>query len=71
MLGLCFIGAGLMTWMFSRAIEWRIQRLKVFAEHVLDAGNLDEPLPEEGEKLRFSINRCGAWRRGFANSWSG
>ncbi len=61
--GLCFIGAGLMTWMFSRAIEWRIQRLKVFAEHVLDASNLDEPLPEEGEEtalLNQSLRRMAS-----------
>ena len=62
-LGLCTIGAGLMTWMFSRAIEWRIQRLKVFAEHVLDASNLDEPLPEEGEEtalLNQSLRRMAS-----------
>jgi two-component system phosphate regulon sensor histidine kinase PhoR len=61
--GLCFIGAALMTWMFSRAIEWRIQRLKVFAEHVLDASNLDEPLPEEGEEtalLNKSLRRMAS-----------
>ncbi len=52
-----------MTWMFSRAIEWRIQRLKVFAEHVLDASNLDEPLPEEGEEtalLNKSLRRMAS-----------
>src|SRR3984885_1146142 len=61
--GLCFIGAGLMTWMFSRAIEWRIQRLKLFAEHVLDASNVDEPLPEEGEEtalLNQSLRRMAS-----------
>ncbi len=52
-----------MTWIFSRAIEWRIQRLKVFAEHVLDASNLDEPLPEEGEEtalLNQSLRRMAS-----------
>ncbi|MGA2714278.1 MAG: ATP-binding protein [Bryobacteraceae bacterium] len=62
-LGLCFLGAILMTWIFSRAIEWRIQRLKVFAEHVLDASNVDEPLPEEGEEtalLNQSLRRMSS-----------
>lgn len=59
-LGLCVIGAIAMTWIFSDAIEWRIQRLKVFAEHVLDASSDDEPLPEEGEQtalLNQSLRR--------------
>jgi two-component system phosphate regulon sensor histidine kinase PhoR len=59
-LGLAFLGAIVMTWIFSRAIEWRIQRLKLFAEHVLDASSVDEPLPEEGEEtilLNQSLRR--------------
>lgn len=59
-LGLCILGAVVMTWIFSRAIEWRIQRLKMFAEHVLDASSDDEPLPEEGEQtalLNQSLRR--------------
>ena len=62
-LGLCVVGAVIMTWIFSRAIEWRIQRLKAFAEHVLDASNLDEPLPEEGEEtalLNQSLRRMAS-----------
>lgn len=62
-LGLCFLGAIVMTWIFSRAIEWRIQRLKVFAEHVLDASSVDEPLPEEGEEtalLNQSLRRMAS-----------
>jgi two-component system, OmpR family, phosphate regulon sensor histidine kinase PhoR len=62
-LGLCVLGAIVMTWIFSRAIEWRIQRLQVFAEHVLDASNLDEPLPEEGEEtaqLNQSLRRMAS-----------
>lgn len=62
-LGLCLLGAIIMTWIFSRAIEWRIQRLKVFAEHVLDASNEDEPLPEEGEEtalLNQSLRRMAS-----------
>ena len=59
-LALAVLGAIVMTWIFSRAIEWRIQRLKLFAEHVLDASSVDEPLPEEGEEtilLNQSLRR--------------
>jgi two-component system phosphate regulon sensor histidine kinase PhoR len=62
-LGLCLLGAIVMTWIFSRAIEWRIQRLKLFAEHVLDASSVDEPLPEEGEEtvlLNQSLRRMAS-----------
>jgi two-component system phosphate regulon sensor histidine kinase PhoR len=62
-LGLCVLGGIILTWIFSRAIEWRIQRLKVFAEHVLDASNVDEPLPEEGEEtalLNQSLRRMAS-----------
>jgi two-component system phosphate regulon sensor histidine kinase PhoR len=62
-LGLCVLGAIVMTWIFARAIEWRIQRLKLFAEHVLDASNVDEPLPEEGEEtalLNQSLRRMAS-----------
>src|SRR5580658_2801931 len=62
-LGLCLLGAIVMTWIFSRAIEWRIQRLKVFAEHVLDASSVDAPLPEEGEEtalLNQSLRRMAS-----------
>ena len=65
-LGLCIFGAIVMTWIFSRAIEWRIQRLKVFADHVLDANNVDEPLPEEGEEtalLNQSLRRMASRMR--------
>lgn len=61
---LCFLGAVVMTWIFSSAIEWRLQRLKVFVEHVLDAGsNRNEPLPEEGPEtaaLNQSLRRMAA-----------
>src|ERR1700722_15997593 len=62
-LGLCLLGAIVMTWIFSRSIEWRIQRLKVFAEHVLDASSVDEPLPEEGREtalLNQSLRRMAS-----------
>jgi two-component system phosphate regulon sensor histidine kinase PhoR len=62
-LGLCVFGAIIMTWIFSRAIEWRIERLKLFADHVLDASNENEPLPEEGEQtalLNQSLRRMAS-----------
>jgi two-component system, OmpR family, phosphate regulon sensor histidine kinase PhoR len=65
-MGLCLLGAIVMTWIFSRAIDWRIQRLKLFAEHVLDASNVDEPLPEEGEEsalLNQSLRRMASRMR--------
>jgi len=61
--GLCIAGGIVMTWIFSRAIEWRIQRLKQFAEHVLDTPDVDEPLPEEGEEtvaLNQSLRRMAS-----------
>jgi two-component system phosphate regulon sensor histidine kinase PhoR len=60
---LCALGAIVMTWIFSRAIQWRIQRLKVFAEHVLDTNNMNAPLPEEGEEtvlLNQSLRRMAS-----------
>jgi two-component system, OmpR family, phosphate regulon sensor histidine kinase PhoR len=62
-LALCALGGVFMTWIFSRSIEWRIQRLSVFAEHVLDASNVDAPLPEEGEEaalLNQSLRRMAS-----------
>jgi two-component system phosphate regulon sensor histidine kinase PhoR len=60
---LALSGAIIMTWTFSRAIEWRIQRLKVFTEHVLDATNVVEPLPEDGKEailLNQSLRRMAS-----------
>src|SRR5665213_1160484 len=65
-LSLSVLGALLMTWIFTRAIEWRIQRLKVFAEHVLDASSMDAALPEEGretEQLNQSLRRMASRMR--------
>ena len=47
---LCLLGAVVMTWIFSRSLAWRVQRLKTFTEHVLDSNDLDAPLPDEGEE---------------------
>ena len=61
---LCFLGAVVMTWIFSTAIEWRLQRLKVFVEHVLDAGSgKNEALPDEGPEtaaLNQALRRMAA-----------
>ena len=43
----CAGGALLTTWMFSSALSWRIQRLKEFADNVLNARDVGEPLPDE------------------------
>jgi two-component system phosphate regulon sensor histidine kinase PhoR len=47
---LCFFGAVVMTWIFSRSLAWRVQRLRIFTEHVLDSNTADAPLPDEGEE---------------------
>ncbi len=60
---LALSGAIVMTWTFSRAIEWRIQRLKLFTEHVLDATSVAEPLPEDGKEailLNQSLRRMAS-----------
>ncbi|HWE50551.1 MAG TPA: ATP-binding protein [Bryobacteraceae bacterium] len=60
---LSFLGGIVLTWVFARAIEWRIQRLKVFTEHVLDSNNMNAPLPEEGEEtilLNQSLRRMAS-----------
>ena len=49
-LALCFCGAIIMTWIFSRSLAWRVHRLRVFTEHVLDSNDADAPLPDEGEE---------------------
>jgi two-component system phosphate regulon sensor histidine kinase PhoR len=47
---LCVFGALMLTWMIVRSLAWRVQRMKRFTEHVLDANDLDSPLPDEGEE---------------------
>ena len=62
-LAMVIAGAAVMTRTFSRAIEWRIQRLKLFTEHVLDASNVVEPLPEDGQAailLNESLRRMAS-----------
>src|SRR5437870_10873393 len=60
---LCMLGAAVLTWIFSRSLAWRVHRLKMFTEHVLDANNLDAPLPDEGEEtevLNQSLRRMAS-----------
>jgi two-component system phosphate regulon sensor histidine kinase PhoR len=60
---LSFLGAIVTTWIFSSAIEWRLQRLQVFVEHVLDTNNMNAALPEEGEEtvlLNQSLRRMAS-----------
>jgi two-component system phosphate regulon sensor histidine kinase PhoR len=47
---LCVLGAVAMTWIFSRSLAWRVERLRTFSEHVLDRNNPDAPLPDESEE---------------------
>jgi two-component system phosphate regulon sensor histidine kinase PhoR len=47
---LCLAGATAMTWIFSRSLAWRVERLRVFTEHVLELNNPDAPLPDESEE---------------------
>ena len=58
--GICLLGAFWMTWIFSAALSWRVQRLQRFADDVLNAGSDDLPLPEEGREtaaLNQSLRR--------------
>jgi two-component system phosphate regulon sensor histidine kinase PhoR len=57
------VGSLLMTAVFTRSLAWRVQRLKLFTEHVLDANNPDAPLPDEGEEtavLNQSFHRMAS-----------
>ena len=65
---LCLAGAIVMTWIFSRSLAWRVQRLK-FTEHVLDS-NIDAPLPDEGEETAVLNQSFRRMARAFTNSWS-
>jgi two-component system phosphate regulon sensor histidine kinase PhoR len=54
------LGAIVITWIFSAALAWRIQRLQRFADNVLNAGSDDSALPEEGREttaLNQSLRR--------------
>ena len=56
----CSMAAALTGWIFSRALAWRIGRIKSFADHVLEATSDQAPLPDEGEEtaaLNASLHR--------------
>ena len=62
-LSLAVGGAAFVTWSFSRSLEWRIQRLKNFTEHVLEANSEIEPLPEDSTQavlLNQSLRRMAS-----------
>jgi two-component system phosphate regulon sensor histidine kinase PhoR len=59
-LALSVVGAIVITWIFSAALAWRIQRLQRFADNVLNAGSDDSALSEEGREttaLNQSLRR--------------
>lgn len=53
---LCGIGAAVMTSIFSRALAWRIQRLRAFTENLLDSANTESPLPG-GDYATLALNQ--------------
>jgi len=60
---LCSIGAAAMTSIFSRALAWRIERLRKFTDHLLDANQEDALLPGEDnatQALNQSLRRMAA-----------
>ncbi len=44
---LCVVGAAVMTTILSRALTWRIERLRAFTDNLLDSAQLESPLPTE------------------------
>jgi two-component system phosphate regulon sensor histidine kinase PhoR len=46
---LCGIGAAVITFILSRALAWRIQRLRAFTDNLLDAKRAESPLPGEDD----------------------
>lgn len=49
---LCGIGAAVITSILSRALAWRIQRLRAFTDNLLDAKQAESPLPGEDDATR-------------------
>jgi len=49
---LCGIGAAVMTSIFSRALAWRIERLRSFTDNLLEAAQSESPLPGEDDATR-------------------
>jgi two-component system phosphate regulon sensor histidine kinase PhoR len=70
---LCIGGASVMTGLIVRSLAWRVQRLKTFTEHVLDANDSDAPLPDEGEEtalLNQSFRRMASRIRELVDTLS-
>ena len=60
---LCGIGAAVMTSIFSRALAWRIERLRAFTDNLLEAPQTESPLPGEDDATRAlnqSLRRMAA-----------
>lgn len=49
---LCGIGGAVMTSIFSRALAWRIERLRSFTDNLLEAAQTESPLPGEDDATR-------------------
>jgi two-component system phosphate regulon sensor histidine kinase PhoR len=49
---LCGAGAAVMTSIFSRSLEWRIERLRAFTDNLLEAPSGESPLPGEDDATR-------------------
>ncbi len=57
---LCVIGAAVITFVLSRALAWRIQRLRAFTDNLLNATHAEAPLPGEDnatQALNQSLRR--------------
>lgn len=75
---LSFVATLIVTWVFSRAVAWRIQRLKLFADSVLDAPASGEPLPDgwivdassETAGLNYALRRMATRIRDLVDSLS-
>jgi len=60
---LCIGGAAVMTTILSRALTWRIERLRAFTDNLLDSPQLNAPLPGEDyatHALNQSLRRMAA-----------
>jgi two-component system phosphate regulon sensor histidine kinase PhoR len=60
---LCAAGAAVMTSIFSGAVAWRIERLRAFTDHLIDASEPALLLPEEDDTARAlnqSLRRMAA-----------
>lgn len=49
---LCGVGAAVLTSTLSRALTWRIQRLRLFTDNLLESSQTEAPLPGEDDETR-------------------